>query len=105
MLDPETEAHARRVGRAIGRWAWNTTATTLRACFVVPINALIFHAIEPGMPFGAWCVIFAATYIIAWPSQVLYRTVRRMLRKASLRLRALRQGSGFAGQSRVLPRL
>jgi hypothetical protein len=69
--------HARRVGRYLGGVAWEATVGFVRGIFVVPICACIWHAINPGMPLGAWMVIFAVSYAMGRPTKMLARALNR----------------------------
>jgi hypothetical protein len=77
---------------------------------VAAVLALGWHAIEPGMPLGAWMTIFCAVNLCAWPGKLLGRGLRGMSVAVFHRLRAGRapgvpKGSGFGRRSRVHPPL
>lgn len=81
---PSDRDHARRLGARLGTLAWQTTEVLLRAivvalrvALVVTVSAWLWHAIVPGMAFGAWAVLFLAGYVVTWPIAALTRGIRR----------------------------
>jgi fatty acid desaturase len=94
---------ADRLGQRLGSWAWVATRATagmliagVRMLLVAAFLALVWHALVPDMPFGAWMIIFFTVNLVAWPC----KHIGRALCRASL---AYRKGSGFARRSRVVP--
>jgi fatty acid desaturase len=74
------------------------TIAAVRIGLVAALLAAVWHAVVPGMPFGAWMVIFLAVNAFAWP----FKLVGHALRRATDRVRG---PSGFVRRSRVHPPL
>jgi Kef-type K+ transport system membrane component KefB len=83
-MQPSDIEHAHQLGSRLASLALAATVALLRAVIVgvrvtlvVCFSAWLWHAIVPGMAFGAWAVIFLASYAIAWPAKVASREIRR----------------------------
>jgi hypothetical protein len=87
-MTPSADELAQRIGARLGALAWCATVglvriaiVGLRMTFVVTLLAAIWHAIVPGMAFGAWAVIFVAVYLVDKPLRCASRAIRRTIRR------------------------
>jgi len=65
------------LGRRLGRWSWRATVAGTRMLLVAAVLAGIGHAIVPGMPFGAYLVVFIAANLFTSPIKPIMRAARR----------------------------
>jgi hypothetical protein len=79
-MNPADEEAAHRLGRRLGRWAWRATGDSLRSAVVVVFLSAVWHAMVPGMAFGAWAMIFATVSFSAWSCKLAAAALRYLYR-------------------------